>query len=280
LEFRRVLFRSFTLNVGGAAKAEASEGDPGLYRISRGGKSCSWHEPRCPPDHLHLRFAIGLGVQTERARCPLGHVAGEVVDALGRAVVRKTLGGGGYRVAVPLLRCRGHVCPGFYGELETALLARIGTALIQALIIPPHEGPALLAAGSELPLLFRGQSSSDPSAVSGGLMPVDAGDGMVFTAGVMAGAGEIQEGLGVLPDLEALKIPRTPGGGAGAGCDAGVVLGGGDLVLLDGEGLDGDLMLRELTEGAEGKPHHEGAAFDVNEGRWLERRLRPLGLPR
>src|SRR5690606_41475793 len=103
--------------------------------------------------------------------------------------------------------------PDFYGKSETALLAGIGSPLIQTLIIPPHEGPALLAAGSELPLLFRGQSSSDPSAVSGGLMPVDAGDGMVFTAGVMAGAGEIQEGLGVFLDLEAFKIPRAPGGG-------------------------------------------------------------------
>src|SRR5690606_31921899 len=104
LEFRRVLFRSFTLNVGGAAKAEASEGDPGLYRISRGGKSCSWHEPRCPPDHLHLRFAIGLGVQTERARCPLGHVAGEVVDALGSTVVWELLRGCSQRVPVANMR--------------------------------------------------------------------------------------------------------------------------------------------------------------------------------
>ncbi len=113
-------------------------------------------------------------------------------------------------------------------------------------------------------------------------MPVDAGDGMVFTAGVMAGAGEIQEGLGVFLDLEAFKIPRAPGGGAGTGCDAGVVLGGGDLVLLDGEGLDGDLVLRELTEGAEGEPHHEGAALDVDERGWLEPGLgvldRRLGL--
>src|SRR5690606_12385 len=87
---------------------------------------------------------------------------------------------------------------------------------------------------------------------------------------------------GVFLDLEAFKIPRAPGGGAGTGCDAGVVLGGGDLVLLDGEGLDGDLVLRELTEGAEGEPHHEGAALDVDERGWLEPGLgvldRRLGL--
>src|SRR5690554_6837881 len=157
----------FTLNVGGAAKAEASEGDPGLYRISRGGKSCSWHEPRCPPDHLHLRFAIGLGVQTERARRPLGHVAGEIVDALGSAVVREALGGSGHRVTVRLFWSRGHIRPDFYGKSETALLAGIGAPLMQTLIIAPHKGSTLLVAGGKLPLLFRGQSSSDPSAVSG-----------------------------------------------------------------------------------------------------------------
>ena len=111
-------------------------------------------------------------------------------------------------------------------------------------------------------------------------MPVDAGDGMVLPSAVVARAGEVQEDLSVLSDLEAFEIPRSTGGGAGAGCDAGVVLGGGDLMLLDGEGLDGDLVYRQLTEGAEFVSHHEGAAFDVNEGRWLERRLRPLGLPR
>src|SRR5690606_27626840 len=173
------------------------EGDAGLYRVSRGCKSCSWHEPRCPPDHLHLRFAIGLGVQTERARRPLGHVAGEIVDALGSAVVREALGGSGHRVTVRLFWSRGHIRPDFYGKSETALLAGSGPPLIQTLNDPPRTDSPLLAAGGEPPLLFRGQSSSDPSAVSGGLMPVDAGDGMVFTAGVMAGAGEIQEGLGV-----------------------------------------------------------------------------------
>src|SRR5690606_40056848 len=123
--------------------------------------------------------------------------------------------------------------------------AVIVAPLIQTLHIPPHDGTALLATGSELPLLFGGQSSSNPSAVSGGLMPVDAGDGMVLPSAVVARAGEVQEGLGVFLDLEAFKIPRSTGGGAGAGCDAGVVLGGGDLMLLDGEGLDGDLVYRQ-----------------------------------
>src|SRR5690554_6223568 len=113
-------------------------------------------------------------------------------------------------------------------------------------------------------------------------MPVDAGDGMVLPSAVVARAGQVRKLLSVFSDLEAFEIPRSTGGGAGAGCDAGVVLGGGDLMLLDGEGLDGDLMLREPTEGAEGKPHHEGAAFDVDERGWLEPGLgvldRRLGL--
>src|SRR5690606_41349117 len=98
---------------------------------------------------------------------------------------------------------------------------------------------------------------------------------MVLPSAVVARAGQVRKLLSVFADLEAFEIPRSTGGGAGAGCDAGVVLGGGDLMLLDGEGLDGDLVYRQLTEGAEFVSHHEGAAFDVNEGRWLERRLRP-----
>src|SRR5690554_4473603 len=101
-------------------------------------------------------------------------------------------------------------------------------------------------------------------------MPVDAGDGMVLPSAVVARAGQVRKLLSVFADLEAFEIPRSTGGGAGARCDAGVVLGGGDLMLLDGEGLDGDLVLRELTEGAEGEPHHEGSALDVDERGWLE----------
>ncbi|MCU0682605.1 MAG: FHA domain-containing protein [Polyangiaceae bacterium] len=180
---------------------------------------------------LGVLRGLGFVAIFEIVEDPFGHVAGHVIEALGRAAAGEATDGGELAVAVALvfaplqlsLRAAGERAIG--GGDEERSVVRAQPVI---LIAPGKTAPGRAARGA-LPLGFGGQAAAAPAAVRVGLRPGDERDRVV----------------GPIEALAAVGVRRRHG--AGANLDAAAVVGDRYLAAIEPEARQQDRVRRELV---------------------------------
>src|SRR4051812_37427389 len=164
-----------------AAEAERFE-RLGLADGLAGGDLDVQLEVVCPAgaaDHeLDLVAAALVGVGAEGARRPFTHVALHVLEAKGALALGEAAHRRGERIAVVAIE-HGRPHPTALGAVELALVAAHVDEAVRRAILAPGEAATVGAARGVLPLALGGEALAGPVAVGGGLVVIDAVDGVI-----------------------------------------------------------------------------------------------------